>query len=155
VSLVIQVLAPVDVETLSQRGGRAGRDKSMTAEVVLMAQDSMHEDSREGQKRLLKMIKKEEANTPGASSKKAAKKSTKKATEEVKNMFTQSKGKRNAREYTKPILDFINTPGCRIKILDKEFDNPPRPESDDAICLCDNCRHSRGELTFRERLKVL
>ncbi|KAG9081476.1 hypothetical protein FS749_007630, partial [Ceratobasidium sp. UAMH 11750] len=40
VSLVLQVLSPVNAETLLQHGGHAGRDSAMTAEVVLMAQDT-------------------------------------------------------------------------------------------------------------------
>jgi hypothetical protein len=123
----------------------------MMAEVVLMAQDSTFEDSREGQKRLLKMIKQEEASVPGPASKKAGKKSTAAA---AKKPATPSKAKRSPREYTKAILEFINTTECRVKVLDKEFDNPPRPEAEDPPCHCDNCRRDRGELTLRERLKI-
>jgi hypothetical protein len=79
----------------------------MSAEVILMAQDSMFQDSREGQKRLLKLIKKEEP-VPG-SSKKISKASTK---TEAKKLVTPSKAKRLPWEYTKPIIDFINTDGC-------------------------------------------
>ncbi|KAG9078436.1 hypothetical protein FRC06_008368, partial [Ceratobasidium sp. 370] len=152
VSLVIQVLAPIDAETLSQRGGRAGWDKAMTAKVVLMAQDSTFMDSRAGQKRLLKSIKQEEVNAPGPPDKKSSKKASKKAIESAaKKLVAPSKAKRSPREYTKAILDFINTTECCVKVLDKEFDNPARLETN-TPCLCDNCRHGRGELTLQERL---
>jgi hypothetical protein len=124
----------------------------MVAEVVLMAQDGAFEDSREGKKRLLKTIKQEEASVSGPSNKKVSKKASQKATEAAaKKLVAPAKGKRTPREYTKAVIDFINTTGCRVEVLDKEFDNPPRPEQSPP-CQCDNCRSNRGELTLRERL---
>ncbi|KAG8705066.1 hypothetical protein FRC08_001874 [Ceratobasidium sp. 394] len=92
------------------------------------------------------MIKLEEANPPGPSNKKSSKK--------AKRLFAPSKAKRSPREYTPAILEFINTLGCRMKVLDKEFGNPSRPEPEDILCLCDNCRRRRGEVTLRDRLQA-
>jgi hypothetical protein len=133
---------------LSQRGGRAGRDKTIMAEVVLMAQESMFEDSREGQKRLLKTIKAEEAPAPGPSSKKPSQKATQLA---AKKLVIPCKAKRSPREYTKAIIDFVNTLECRVQVFDKEFDNPARLDQD-LPCQCDNCRRARGDQTLRERM---
>ncbi|KAG9097411.1 hypothetical protein FS749_006365 [Ceratobasidium sp. UAMH 11750] len=83
------------------------------------------------------------------------KKTGKKAIEAAaKKLVAPSKAKRSPREYTPAILEFINTLGCRMKVLDKEFGNPSRPAPEDPLCLCDNCRHGRGELTLRERLQA-
>ncbi|KAF8593813.1 P-loop containing nucleoside triphosphate hydrolase protein, partial [Ceratobasidium sp. AG-I] len=60
ISIVIQVFAPTDIETLIQRMGRGGRDSSIISEAILMAQDSMFSDSQEGKKRLQKAMKVEE-----------------------------------------------------------------------------------------------
>ncbi|KAG8689535.1 hypothetical protein FRC09_012390 [Ceratobasidium sp. 395] len=149
VTHVFQLLAPIDSETLAQRGGRAGRNGETVADVVIMAQDSVFEDSREGQKRLLKTIKKEEVNPPGPTNGKTSKKALEAA---AKKLVAPSKAKRSAREYTSSILKFINTTECRMKVLDEEFGNPARPEPQPP-CLCDNCIHSRGELTLWDRLQ--
>ncbi|KAF8593161.1 P-loop containing nucleoside triphosphate hydrolase protein, partial [Ceratobasidium sp. AG-I] len=54
VSRVFLMLSPTDIETFIQRSGRGGRDEAITCEVILLAQDSMFEDSVEGRKRLEK-----------------------------------------------------------------------------------------------------
>jgi hypothetical protein len=48
------MLSPTDLETLLQRLGRGGRLAPILCWAVLMAQSSMFDDSKEGQKRLLK-----------------------------------------------------------------------------------------------------
>ncbi|KAG8776895.1 hypothetical protein FRC12_000635 [Ceratobasidium sp. 428] len=149
VTHVFQLLAPIDSETLAQRGGRAGRNGETVADVVIMAQDSVFEDSREGQKRLLKNIKKEDANPPGKTNGKTSKKELEAA---AKKLVAPSKAKQSAREYTSSILKFINTTECRMKVLDEEFGNPARPEPQPP-CLCNNCIHARGELTLWDRLQ--
>ncbi|KAG8687594.1 hypothetical protein FRC11_006937 [Ceratobasidium sp. 423] len=64
VTLVIQVLAPTDAETLVQHTGRCGRnpaDTTALGQAVVLVQDSLFEDSKASQKRLLKNMKKEDA----------------------------------------------------------------------------------------------
>ncbi|KAG8741975.1 hypothetical protein FRC11_014560 [Ceratobasidium sp. 423] len=134
---VIQVLAPTDPETLVQRMGRCGRDKTVIGHAILLAQDSLFEDSKSGQKRLQKNIKKEESAPADKKSGKSTKEST-----------GNDKARRVPREYSQHIVDFINTTGCRVAILDKAFDNPPRPPEE--ICLCDNCTRDRGDKTLRD-----
>ncbi|KAG8712320.1 hypothetical protein FRC09_019993 [Ceratobasidium sp. 395] len=148
VGLLIQLFAPEDAETLAQRGGRAGRDKSVQADVVVMIQNSLFNDSREGQKRLLKAAKKEQESLPGPSSQKSGKTALETPSKQANS---HSKAKRSPREYSQAIIDFVNTTGCRIKVLDEEFGNPAR--LNDTPCLCDNCKHSRGEPTIQDRIQ--
>ncbi|EUC55211.1 helicase carboxy-terminal domain protein [Rhizoctonia solani AG-3 Rhs1AP] len=139
VSLVIQVLAPTDAETLVQRTGRCGRNPTELGQAVVLVQDSVFEDSKVGQKRLEKSIKKEDA--PNA---------TKSNPNQVARLSAKDKARRIPKEIHPAIVDFVNTVGCRMEVLDKTFDNPPTPEGH--ICSCDNCLHARGESTFRERM---
>ncbi|KAG9077326.1 hypothetical protein FS749_010801 [Ceratobasidium sp. UAMH 11750] len=148
VGFLVQLLAPMDAETLAQRGGRAGRNKDMQADVLVMVQDSLFNDSREGQKRVLKASKQEETALPEQSGQNAGKKALDTA---VKKLSAPSKAKRSPREYSKAILDFVNTTGCRMEVLDEEFGNPARPN--DSPCLCDNCKHSQGEPTIQDRMQ--
>jgi hypothetical protein len=144
---VIQMLSPTDVETLLQRLGRGGRLATILCWAVLMAQNSMFDDSKEGQKRLLKATKIEETAAPAPKEgKRAAAVALRKA-----KVADETKARRTPKEYTEAIYHFINAPGCRVDILDKEFDNPPR--LGESPCECDFHRKERGELTFRDMMK--
>ncbi|KAG8739131.1 hypothetical protein FRC11_000894 [Ceratobasidium sp. 423] len=133
---VIQVLACSDLETALQRGGYAGRDPAMEADIVFMIQDSMFNDSKEGQKRAAK----DEQQNPIelAASKKA--------------ITLKGKNKSSAKTYSDSIRKFINAPGCLVEVIDKEFDNPPRPEEK---CLCEYHKKLRGEPTLREQMHAI
>ncbi|KAG8700564.1 hypothetical protein FRC11_012830, partial [Ceratobasidium sp. 423] len=134
---VIQVLAPTDPETLVQRMGRCGHDKTVIGHVILLAQDSLFEDGKSGQKRLQKNIKKEESAPADKKSGKSTKEST-----------GNDKARHVPREYSQHIVGFINTTGCRVAILDKAFDNPPRLPKE--ICLCNNCTRDCVDKTLRD-----
>lgn len=137
------------METMLQRGGRCGRSKELTGEVVVLAQDSMFDDSQEGKKRAQKVIKTEEpmqsAPKPGKKAKLAAGKKD--------EVLVNSKLKRTPKQYTEAMYSFINTTGCRVEVIDREFDNPPRPEG--GVCHCDSHRLERGEPTLQERMRAL
>lgn len=120
----------------------------MTGHAVLMAQDSVFKDSKVGQKRLLKSIKKEDDAPAGKPSKKEARA----ATERAVVPGSKDKIRRIPKEIHQGVIDFVNTPGCRVEILDKFFDNPPRPAGE--VCQCDNDRRMRGELTFRKEMQA-
>ncbi|KAF8600638.1 P-loop containing nucleoside triphosphate hydrolase protein [Ceratobasidium sp. AG-I] len=143
VSLVIQFMAPTNLETALQRMGRGGRDGSIICEAVMMVQDSLFEDSKEGLKQAEKAKKGNEPAPTAKPSKKAAK-----AIE-----GSNKKPRRSTKEYSDGIRRFINTTGCRVDVLDQEYDNPPRPEGE--VCPCDSHRVSRTEETFLERMKRL
>lgn len=143
------MLAPTDAETWIQRSGRGGRDEEFLCEAILMAQDSMFEDSKEGQKRLEKIIKKEPTETvtqPTKNDKLAA----------AKRIAAAGKGKVDRpapRTFTDGIYRVINPPGCHVEVLDQECDNPPRDDAWKATCQCEWHRLSRGEPTYRELMR--
>lgn len=149
---MIQILTPHDLETLVQRLGRAGRDPELDgdAEAIVMAQDSVFEDSKAGQKRAVKLIKQEEE--PHSDSElKSIKKQAQVVAEKLVRQAAKEKddkARRVPKEYAPEVVEFVPTKECRVEILDRKFDNPHRPEGQ--VCRCDNCRHERGELTFRE-----
>ena len=89
---------------------------------ILLAQDSLFEDSKAGQKRLLKNIKKEESVW-----------TEKKQGENPKVPSGNDRARRVPREYSEHIVEFINAMGCRVAMLDNVFNNPPRPAEE--VCL--------------------
>jgi hypothetical protein len=117
--------------------GRSGRKKTNLAEGVFMVQDSLFDDSKQGQKRAEK-VKKEEDPPPAKLTKKAAASAAKKAKAIEK---ASDKARQSAKTYSEGVRQLINTTGCRVEVLDREYDNPPRPEGE--LCYCDICRKSR------------
>ncbi|KAG8732695.1 hypothetical protein FRC10_000752 [Ceratobasidium sp. 414] len=144
VSVVIQMLSPTDLEIQLQRLGHGGHWEEILCEAILMAQNSMFSNSKEGQKQVQKALKTEEAPLPVPPSKKSS--AVKRS-----NAASKSTAKCAPREYSEAIYHFINTTGCRVEVLDKEFDNPPRQNN--LPCHCDFHRQERGELSFRELMK--
>ncbi|KEP45708.1 DEAD/DEAH-box helicase [Rhizoctonia solani 123E] len=136
VTRVIQFLACSDMETGIQRGGRGGRDSEVECDVVFMVQDSLFDDSKEGQKRAAK--EEQQSPTELAANKKAT--------------FVKGKGKSSAKTYSDSIRQFINAPGCLVEVIDREFDNPPREAEK---CLCQYHKQLRGEPSLREQMRAM
>lgn len=151
VSLVLQFLATTNLETVLQRMGRSGRKGTSLAEGVFMVQDSLFDDSKQGRKRAEKIKNEEEpVPLPAKLTKKAAASAAKKAKAIEK---ASNKARQSAKTYSEGVRQFINATGCRVEVLDREYDNPPRPEGE--LCYCDICRKWRGEEGFLEKMRRL
>ncbi|QRV74649.1 DEAD/DEAH box helicase [Ceratobasidium sp. AG-Ba] len=141
VSMVLQMLSTYDIETVLQRLGRGGRREGILCEGIVLAQDSVFDDSKEGQKRAQKAQEVEIAAQANTGSRKSTSKRKSKASAKANSTPAP-------RLYLPSILCWINTPGCRVEAIDKEFDNPPRKPG--GICYCDFHRKQRGEKSIQE-----
>ncbi|CUA74719.1 hypothetical protein RSOLAG22IIIB_11431 [Rhizoctonia solani] len=136
VTQVFQFLACSDMETGIQRGGQGGRDPEVECDVVFMIQDSLFNDSKEGQKRVAK--EEQQSPTKLASSRTA--------------VSVKGKAKSSAKTYSDSICQFINAPGCLVEAIDKEFGNPPRGEEK---CLCQYHKQLWGEPSLQEQMRAI
>ncbi|KAG8717571.1 hypothetical protein FRC08_007209 [Ceratobasidium sp. 394] len=138
------MLSPTDLETLLQQLGRGGRWEEIPCEAILMAQSSIFNNSKEGEKQAQTAIKTKESPLPTLRLKKstAIKKS---------KLAVVASAKRTHQEFSEALYQFINTTGCTVTVLDKEFDNPPW--EDNTLCYCNFHQQERGEMSFRDLMK--
>ncbi|CUA76196.1 hypothetical protein RSOLAG22IIIB_12112 [Rhizoctonia solani] len=157
VTLVINFLCPSTLLTWIQRAGRGARDPNLVCRVVLMVQPSLFEKASEANRlesvKVEEVIIKEEeedniledeaADTATGVDLANASEGATLDQEDGEPAFgdvnpSGSKGSRQElwMTYTKSILGYIRTTGCRNAFLDKEYNNP---EQHATCTTCDNC----------------